>query len=280
MTRCNQQIRVLFLCSLCLLTTSRVFASFESDFAVVMIDTNSEAKLGTFPFDRSLLAQGIEKAAALGARGVVLKFFLDRAKSASGDKQFSDALRKIPVVLQARMDDTEALPNPLPDRFFLKDFEVQTKVSGRSGWIPLPAFAAGAADVGFVDFGSVEVPMLETYQGHTVKSLVVCCLEMGTGSRASFERDQVVRFGKRRLRLDEQYSIQATKLMKEQLTYIPFHSLLAGDVQANALKGKVVIIGYDGAQIHNVDLPIGQVRAHRAFVYVLKSLYEQLESEQ
>ncbi|MDB6030947.1 MAG: hypothetical protein JWM16_1285 [Verrucomicrobiales bacterium] len=259
------------------MTISSVFASFDSDFAVVMIDTNSEAKLGTFIFDRSLLAQGIEKAAELGARGVVLKFFMDREKSASGDKQFADALRKVPVVLQARMDDTEAHPNPLPDRFFLKELQAKTKVSGSSGWIPLPAFAMGAADVGFVDFGSVEVPMLETYQGRTVKSLVVCCLEVGTGSRASFEKDYVASFGKKLLRLDNKYGIKANRPMKDQLKYIPFHSLLAGEPEAAGVKGKVVIIGYDGAHIHSTTLPIGGVRAHRAFVYVLKSIYEQLE---
>ena len=41
-------------------------------------------------------------------------------------------------------------------------------------------FCAHAKDVGFVDFDSAQVPLLETYQPRTVKSLVVCAIELAT----------------------------------------------------------------------------------------------------
>jgi CHASE2 domain-containing sensor protein len=43
-----------------------------------MIDEASEAKYGGFPIDRALTAQAIEKLAAAGVRGIVLKFFMTR----------------------------------------------------------------------------------------------------------------------------------------------------------------------------------------------------------
>src|SRR5687767_4189271 len=42
-------------------------ASFHDDFAVVFIDAASEAKLGQFPLNRSVLAKGIRQAGNLGA---------------------------------------------------------------------------------------------------------------------------------------------------------------------------------------------------------------------
>jgi hypothetical protein len=51
---------------------------------------------------------------------------------------------------------------------------------------------------------------------------------------------------------------------------------LAGDIPANLIQGKVVIVGYDGPKMYSISTPIGQVRAHRLFVYELQSIYEQL----
>src|SRR6266567_213979 len=111
-------IRVAFLlCSLC---TTLLGASFRDDFAVVFIDAASETKFGAFPLDRSLLATAIRKASDLHARGVVLKFFLDQPKVAASDLLLAQALTNTPVVLQARIDDAEAHPNPLPERFTLR----------------------------------------------------------------------------------------------------------------------------------------------------------------
>src|SRR6185436_4917516 len=86
-------------------------ASFRDDFAVVLIDAASEAKHGAFPLDRSIIARAVEKAS---------------------DLVMAKALTNIPVILQARIDDTEAQPNPLPTRFML-GVKAETQVSGRSG---------------------------------------------------------------------------------------------------------------------------------------------------
>src|SRR6185295_9183432 len=117
---------------------------------MVFIDAASEAKFGAFPLDRSLLARAIRQAGDLRAKGVVLKFFLDQPREEASDLSLANALTNVPVQLQARIEDAEAHPNPLPDRFTLPGVKVQTAVSGRSGWIPLPMLIANANDVGFV----------------------------------------------------------------------------------------------------------------------------------
>ena len=45
-----------------------------------------------------------------------------------------------------------------------------------------------------------------------------------------------------------------------------------------AERRKVVIIGYDGPSIQTIPTDIGPIKAHRFFVYSLKSVYEQLSN--
>jgi hypothetical protein len=261
---------------LCMLSTSLHGASFRDDFAVVFIDAASEARYGAFPFDRSLVAQAIRQAADLGAKGVVLKFFFDQPKAEAGDSLLAAALTNLPVLLQARIDDTEPHPNPLPDRFTLPEVKAQTVISGRSGWLPIPRFIANARDVGFVDFASTQVPRLETYQSRTVKSLVVCCIELATDKSAVMGPNGTMKFGTNELRLDARNCVTARLPAKDDLAYIPFNQFLAGETPAKQIKGKVVIIGYDGPGIQSFDTAIGPVKAHRLFVYDLQSIYEQV----
>src|SRR5689334_20798336 len=87
-------------------------------FAVVLIDRATERALGEFPYDRAVYARGIEALGRARVRGVVLKFFIDRAKTAEGDAALAEAMRKMKLVLQARLDAAEARPNALPERFF------------------------------------------------------------------------------------------------------------------------------------------------------------------
>jgi hypothetical protein len=270
----NNSKRLAFL--VCMLSSTLLGASFRDDFAVVFIDAASEAKYGAFPWDRSLLARAIRQAGDFGAKGVVMKFFFDQPSGEAGDSSFAAALTNLPVLLQARLDDTEAHPNPLPDRFTLPTVRAQTGIFGRSGWIPILRFIANARDVGFVDFNSTQVPLLEAYQSRTVKSLVVCCIELATGKSAVTGPDGNMKFGTNELRLDAQCCVTAKLPAKNDLAYIPFHQFLAGETPASQINGKVVILGYDGPNAQSFATAIGQVKAHRLFVYDLQSIYEQV----
>ena len=73
----------------------------RSPFVFVFVDAKTEKALGPFPYDRLVYAEAMERAAAAGARGVVVRFFLDLPKGENGDKALTTAMTKTKVVLQA-----------------------------------------------------------------------------------------------------------------------------------------------------------------------------------
>jgi len=99
--------------------------SFDESFIIVFIDADMELSYGPVPLKRQLLANAIEKLADAGAKGIVLKFFLDQAD----DQSIANALASIPVVLQARIDDREPSPNHLAARFTLT-VRAKTSING------------------------------------------------------------------------------------------------------------------------------------------------------
>jgi len=250
-------------------------AAFSDRFAVVFIDSATEAKLGAFPLPRAYYAQAIRQAAALHARAVVFKFFFDQPQDGVDDTALANAMTTLPVALEARFDDTEAQPNPLPARFQLPITAV-TATAGKSGWIPLPLFADHAAAIGFVDFDSAKAPLLETYRGQTVKSLLVNCLEMAENHAAEVRPGHDIAFGAFHLAVDSLNRCSAALPPGDDYSYIPFHRFLSGDVSPDAIRDKVVIIGYDGPKIHSIATPRGPLRAHRFFIYILQSIWSDL----
>lgn len=245
---------------------------FSNDFVVVFIDETSEARFGSFPLDRSIISQAVEKAADAGAKGIVLKFFFDQARSPGGDVALAKALSKLPVALQARIDDTEKAPNPLPERFLLADRALRSGVAGNAGWIPLGMFSEQAYDVCFVDFVSSPIPLIETYQNKPVKSLVLCASELAIGTKAVFRASQAIFIGKSEIRVDALNRVSVQFEPDRPISTLAFNELFDGRLSPAKLKDKVVIIGYDGTSVPR----IGGVGIHRLFVQNLRAFYEAL----
>lgn len=258
-------------------TTAAAATRPSHPFAFVLIDAKTEQSLGPFPYDRSVYAKAVAEAAAAGARGVVLKFFLDQPKTEAGDLAFVEAMAKTRVILQARVDDTERRPNTLPGKFTLGPAGAINAgtIGGNSGWIPLPDMAARAHAIGFIDNISIErMPLVERYRGDYVKSLFTCCLELAFGESAQVTPGKVVRFGSKVLALDAQNHASVRYPAADDLQYIPLVDVLVGRARP-ALKDRVVVIGWDGPAFEPIDTPMGKVRPHRVFCYALLSLYEQ-----
>lgn len=256
--------------------TAAFGGDFERDFTVVFITQATEAKYGRFPLDRSLLAQAVEKAADAGAKGVILKFFLDQSRTAEGDRRLATALSRVPVLLQARLDDSEKTPNPLEGRFTLPGSTFKTAVSGSSGWIPLPEFSRHAHDVCFVDFDSSPVPIVEMYQGKTVKSLLACAAELAVGRKAVIRPVKDISIAGQTAFLDSLNRVTITLRREKPLASFDFNSLLDGNIPPSALQNRVVVIGYDGPSIPQLSSPVGTMGAHRLFVLMLKGFYESM----
>lgn len=262
-------------------TTSSAAATRTTEpFAVVLIDNKTEKALGPFPYDRSVYARAIDKAAASGARGVVLKFFIDLPKTEAGDRALAEAIGRTKVILQAHLDDAEAAPNALPKRFRTQLAGGADKgkiLTGNSGLIPLPQLSEKAYDVGFIDYTTIDrAPMVERYKGDYVKSLYTCCLELALGEPARVVPGKAIEIGGRALPLDAQGQAGVRYPTADELQYLSMIDLLEGPPRAE-LRDKVVILGFDGKAVDPVQTPAGPIGPHRVFCYALMSLYKQLK---
>ncbi len=264
---------------LLLLTTLTRARDFASDFAFVIIDDATEAKPGPFPYDRAMYAKAIDACVRLKAKAVVLKFFFDLPKSADGDTALAAAMKKIPVVLQARLEATEGTAQSIPPRFRFGDKLLPAGERGDLGWIPLPALLDSAAAVGFVDFDRPVIPLVEEYRGVAYKSLVLCCLEQATGAQARVEPGKVF-IGKGWLPVDGQNVFHSDFGELEPLQPISLASLLAGEVKPEAITGHVVILGWDSKNTDTLNTKLGSMRIHRVFLQCLAICHRQLSASQ
>ena len=273
-------MRTLALIALLFVVSTHAWAGdFGSDFAVVMIDDATETKLGPFPFDRAVVAKAIDACVRLKAKAVVLKFFYDLPKTPAGDAAFAAAMKKIPVVLQARLETTEGTAQSLPARFHWGDKLLPAGESGALGWIPLPGLLDSAAAVGFVDFNSPVIPLVENYRDASYKSLILCCLEMATGTQARAEPGKIF-IGQSWLPVDGQNVFHSDFGELEPLRTLSFASLLAGEVRPEAIAGRVVIIGWDSKSTPTLPTKFGDMRIHRVFLQCLMLCERQLNASQ
>ena len=229
-----------------------------SIFVPVFIDARSEARLGPFPYDRAVYANALMAFEKLGAKGVVLKFFIDQPKG-NGDDALAMAMTKLPVILQARCDDTEAKPNPFDARFSVPaTAQMNFAVTCKAGWIPLPILQKNAAGVCFVDQPAVDAAtILERYQNRAVKSLYVCALELA---------------GKPVPIADAGGTRKVDLAKAPRLDVISLVDVLDGKIERARLAGKIVVFGYEGPKATMHDTAIGRISAHRAFMANLLAL--------
>ena len=241
-----------------LLVAASITCRAESAFVAVFIDARTEASLGAFPYDRAVSAKALLAFEKFGAKGVVMKFFFDQPKGA-GDDALANAMTKLPVVLQARCDDTEATPNLLDARFSTAvTSQMGFGMTCKAGWIPLPKLQKPAADVCFIDQPAIDVvPSLERYQDRAVKSLYGCALGLAGMSMPTIDRSGSVKID---FRKSAGYQV------------ISLLDVLDGKVERAKIEGKVVVFGYDGKLAEMFDTPIGRLSAHHGFMAVLLAL--------
>ena len=206
----------------------------------------------------------------------VIKLFLDREFTAGGDEALAQAMQRIPVVLQARIEPETGTPDDLPGRVAFHSPPLSTAISGDRGWIPIPRLAAAAADIGFVDFADEDIPLLENYRGKTYKSVIVCALELQSGARAHLGGRQQLMLGTREFGADRQHA----KKVRRALTPLPawaLSDLLSGKIGQLEIAGRVVILGYTGSKAPVIATPAGGVSAHVFFGQCLRAVFEGLQ---
>jgi hypothetical protein len=251
-------------------------------FELVLIDAASEKQLGGFPVDRKLVAQAVTALKAAGAKGVVLKFFYDQpAKLPESDKALADAISSTKTLLQARIDEAEFGPNPLPSRFAMDKAEgnLKTPLAGDNGWIPMPQFANAAHDIGFVDITTPEnVPMVESYKNTPVNSLTLAALELATDETGHIENGARLTLGSKSVALTTDNQVALKLNTNEKLDYVSFTDVLeASSATMSRFRGKVVVIAYDGAKMEMIQTSAGPIKAHRLFYMGLLDVWRQLK---
>lgn len=251
-------------------------------FELVLIDAASEKQLGGFPVDRKLVAQAVTALKTAGAKGVVLKFFYDQpAKLPESDKALAEAIGSTKTLLQARIDEAEFGPNPLPSRFAMDKAETNLKsaFSGDNGWIPMPQFASAAHDIGFVDITTPErVPMVESYKNTPVNSLTLAALELATDETGQIENGSKLTLGTKSVALTADNQVALKLKTNEKLDYVNFSDMLDGAADTmSRFRGKVVVIAYDGIKAEAINTNAGLIKSHRLFYMGLLDVWRQLK---
>jgi hypothetical protein len=271
-------MRIVVLVTLGLISLAAASAGALAPFAFVMIDAQTEAVYGSLPFNRAVVATVVEKLTAAKAKGIVIKFFYDLPSTEKNDQSLEQSICGATVALQASLNDTEGTTEGLEAKFLVDGVSTEgfpTNFVGGKALIPLDRFRRCAQAVGFVDTTTDEFPLFEVYQGKVVKSLQLVALEMASNQKAEVDTDGMVKVGAARLDLIQSIEFPRTN----SLSYISLHEVMSDT--SNALqakvKGAVVIIGYDGKNIHSIQTPLGPLGAHRFFITELMSLVKAFE---
>jgi len=260
-------------------------AAHRSPFIAVFVDDATERALGPFPYDRSKYVEAFSALREAKAKAVVFKFFMDQPKPGAGDDELSAEIKKMPVLLQARIDPSELHPNPLPVSFGCGsqvEGDPHHLLSGQSGRIPLEKFSESCAGIGFVDKASkkdiLNIPMVLKYKDTVFPSLELAALEQVFGESATIFLGDKMTLSGHSLAVDASGQIHAKLPAKDQIDSISFIDVITGTFDKKRVAGKIVILGFDAKETPVLATLLGPLRIHRLFYYSVVSLYEQLEA--
>ena len=253
-------------------------ASFDDKFAVVIVDTQTEAKLGGFP-SRAVLAQLIDRIAAGKPKSIILKYFLDTPGKEPDSTVLAQSIGKTRVILQATLNKDPPTSRSLDGRFFFKDTIAPFKplLAGDEGWLPQKRFSDQAAKVCFADVVTPErVPMFEMFQQRPVESLYACALAEAFGDSKTILENHRASFGKQTLTLDGAGEVRISLAELSLPRNVSAGRLLEGEFDTGVFAGKVVILAYTGSRTPTVIVRGAAIAVHQAFLAQLRELVSSL----
>lgn len=249
-------------------------ALFDDKFAVVVIDSQTENKIGGFP-SRQVLSRLIDRIGAAKPKSIILKFFLDSEGTEPDSSLLAESIGKTRVILQATLNKEPPTSKLLDERFFFKEPIAPHKpvLSGNEGWLPLKRFADKAPKVCFADVVTPErVPIIEMFQLRPVESLYACALAETFGDGKTQLTSHRATFGKHSLPLDDAGEVRIGLADMSLPSSISALRLLDGSVASNVLAGKVVILAYTGSRSPTVNVRGTAVMTHQVFLAQLREL--------
>ena len=135
--------KLLLAISLAAFWTNACLAASLAPFTFVMINSQTEQRYGSLPFNRALIARAVERLAAAKAKGIVIKFFYDLPGNEDNDRLLERCICAAPVALQASLNDAEGTTNSLEPKFGFGAFALPALMplfSGDKALIPLGRF--------------------------------------------------------------------------------------------------------------------------------------------
>jgi hypothetical protein len=69
----------------------------------------------------------------------------------------------------------------------------------------------------------------------------------------------------------------AKSLAVNKIDALSFIDIVDGKFKPEMIRGKVIVIGYDGAKTHSLKTPFGQLKAHRIFWLGLIDCWRQMQ---
>lgn len=117
--------------------------------------------------------------------------------------------------------------------------------------------------------------MIEVYEGRYVKALITATLELATGQTARVVPGQSIAFGSKSIPLDTESRAAIQLPARDEIEYISLVDYLKPGPHPE-VKGQIVIVGLDTDSSPRVQTPLGTLKAHRAFYYVLTSVSRSL----
>ena len=230
---------------------------------VVDIDDESLARLGQWPWPRTLLAQLVRRLNAAGASAIAFDaVFAEPDRAAAGnDAAFAREIARAPVILGVPLRHKANKARPLLKATFASRGELASFAPQAEGAVPnLPALEKAASGVGIItttfdaDGLIRRVPLAMTLGEQTFPSLAAEVLRVAQGARNYVVQSSLsesrgrqntgvgkIRIGRLMVPTDELGRIYVYYSLRDARRSIPAWKALGPD--ASRVKGRIVLIG-------------------------------------
>lgn len=215
----------------------------ESQTLLVVVDDKSVSTLGVAPIDRLHVAHAIDRLKKYGAKAVAIKFFYDTSKNS--DAALASSMRQIPTLLQYSLDPS-GREKINPRAGF--DILISQPISGAGFMMPVLPLRSAAHDLGFVNLYDVKnqnkVELVGQSDGHSVPSLQLEILE-AVANKKAITSGHGIKIGNTVFELDEHGRTSCEFMETAEPKKISISDVLNNSIDVDAVKNKVVVIGYD-----------------------------------
>lgn len=210
---------------------------------VVAIDDTIVKLAGTYPLPRAQIAEIVEAIARLQPKVIAVDLLLIDKGPADGDAALARSLAARPTVLAA----AAVFPNTV-QRSAESDGPLARLPKASRFLLPLPAFAE-RAEVGIANVATgrsgtpLAVPMLFRTRDDIELSFPLRVASIAIGQKLTIEPDRL-RFGDRPIPTASDYALPISYYgPRHTIRTISAANLIDGDVDKDAIQGKIVVIG-------------------------------------